>query len=73
MHLSLFLEFHMRTTLDLPNDLIEHAMAITHAKTKTQVIIMALENIVQQEKYNKLITYHGKIDLEIDLDSLRKR
>lgn len=63
----------MRTTLDLPQDLIEKAMAITHSKTKTQLIIMALENIVKQENYNKLIDYHGKIDLDIDLDLLRKR
>ena len=63
----------MRTTLDLPNDLIEDAMFITNAKTKTQLITMALENIIKQERFNKLIKFHGKVDLEIDLDSLRKR
>lgn len=63
----------MRTTLDLPNELIEEAMIITNAKTKTQLITMALENIIKQERFNKLINFHGKIDLEIDLDSLRKR
>ena len=63
----------MRTTLDLPVDLIEKAMKITHAKTKTEVITIALENIVRQEKLNKLISFHGKIDLDIDLDKLRKR
>lgn len=63
----------MRTTLDLPNDLIKDAMFITNAKTKTQLIIMALENIIKQERFNKLVKFHGKVDLEIDLDSLRKR
>ena len=63
----------MRTTLDLPRDLIEKAMMVTHAKTKTEVITIALENIVKQDKLNKLIAFHGKIDLAINLDKLRKR
>lgn len=32
----------MRTTLDLPIDLLNEAMKATHAKTKTKVIIIAL-------------------------------
>lgn len=63
----------MRTTLDLPSDLIQRAMEITKAKTKTDVIKLALENIIKEEKINKLIQFHGKVDMEIDLDSLRKR
>lgn len=63
----------MRTTLDLPNELIDEAMQITHAKTKTDLIKLALTNIIQQEKINKLINFHGSIDLDIDLDALRKR
>ena len=63
----------MRTTLDLPEDLINKAMDITHAKTKTEVIKYALENIINQEKRNIIIKYHGKIDLDINLDTLRKR
>ena len=63
----------MRTTLDLPNDLIDEAMKITHAKTKTELITKALESIVKQNKYNKLINFHGKVKLDIDLDMLRNR
>ncbi|MBN1646803.1 MAG: type II toxin-antitoxin system VapB family antitoxin [Spirochaetales bacterium] len=63
----------MRTTLDLPNELIDEAMQITHAKTKTELIKLALTNIIQQEKINKLINFHGAIDLDIDLNVLRKR
>jgi len=63
----------MRTTLDLPKDLIDQAMNITHAKTKTELIKMALENIINQEKRNKLLKYHGKINIDIDLNALRKR
>ena len=63
----------MRTTLDIPKELIDEAMNITHAKTKTELIKTALLNLIEQDKRNKLLNYHGKIKLDIDLDSLRKR
>jgi hypothetical protein len=64
---------HMRTTLDLPNELIDEAMKITHAKNKTELITIALQNIIRQNKYNKLINFHGRVKMDIDLDILRKR
>jgi len=63
----------MRTTLDLPETLINEAMALTHIKTKTDLIKMALINLIQKEKVKDLKKYFGKVDLEIDLDLLRNR
>lgn len=63
----------MRTTLDLPEDLILEAMQVANAKTKTKVIVMALEELVQKSKIAGLKKYKGKIDLEMDLDVLRGR
>ena len=63
----------MRTTLDLSAPLLEEAMALTKIRTKTEVITRALENLIQKEKVQQLKNYYGKIDLDIDLDALRKR
>ena len=63
----------MRTTLDLPRELVEEAMTITKAKTKTELIKKSLLNIINQEKRSRLIAFHGKLDLDIDLNILRKR
>ncbi len=63
----------MRTTMDLPKELIDEAMIITKSKTKTELIKRALQNVINQEKRNGLINFHGKVDLDIDLDMLRKR
>ncbi|MEX0780431.1 MAG: type II toxin-antitoxin system VapB family antitoxin [Balneolales bacterium] len=63
----------MRTTLDIPKELIDEAMEATGAKTKSQLIKEALQAQIDQAKRKRLITRKGTIDLEIDLDTLRKR
>ncbi len=63
----------MRTTLDIPEDLIIEALKITQSRTKTELIKLALENIIQKNKIQGLKRFRGKIDLEIDLNTLRKR
>lgn len=63
----------MRTTLDLPEDLIREAMDLTHIKTKTELIRQAVKSLIQREKLQGIKKYFGKVDLDIDLDSLRKR
>ncbi len=63
----------MRTTLDLPESLINEAMALTHIQTKTDLIKIALQNLIQKEKIKEIKSFFGKIDLEIDLDTLRNR
>ncbi len=63
----------MRTTLDLPENLINEAMKVTRSSTKTAVIIKALEELVRKSKISELKKYRGKVDLDIDLDELRER
>ena len=62
-----------RTTLDIPEDLIKEAMKITGAKTKSALIKTALEDQIKRLKRKRLIYFKGKINLDIDPDSLRKR
>ena len=63
----------MRTTLDIPEDLLSEAMKVTQARTKTEVIKFALENIIRKNKLQKLKSYRGELEIEINLDVLRKR
>lgn len=63
----------MRTTLDIPASLMEEAMRLTHVATKTELIKIALTNLIRREKIQGLKDYFGKVDLEIDLDTLRDR
>ncbi len=63
----------MRTILDLPEALIEEAMALTQIRTKTDLIKTALINLIQKEKIKDIKNYYGKLNLDIDLDALRDR
>jgi Arc/MetJ family transcription regulator len=63
----------MRTTLDLPENLLADAMKATNTDTKTAVIILALEELVRKARIVDLKKFKGKIDLNIDLDKLRDR
>ncbi len=63
----------MRTTLDLPENLLNEAMKVTHTSTKTGVIVKALEDLVRKSKISAIKKYKGKIDLDINLDELRDR
>lgn len=63
----------MRTTLDLPEDLVEEAMKATNIKTKTKVIVAALEQLIRKSKIAEIKNYKGQVDLEIDLNELRGR
>jgi len=63
----------MRTTLDLPENLLIEAMKVTHTKTKTGVIVLALKELLRKSEISALKQYRGKIDLDIDLNEIRDR
>ena len=63
----------MRTTLDLPEELLQEAMKATHIKTKTKVIIIALKELIRKNRISGLKKFKGKIDLDIDMNELRSR
>lgn len=63
----------MRTTLNIPEKLIEEAMKVTGATTKSQLIKDALQAEIDRAKRKRLIARKGTLDLDIDLDTLRNR
>jgi Arc/MetJ family transcription regulator len=63
----------MRTTLDLPEELLNETIKATQIKTKIKVIIKALEELIRKSKVSELNEFKGKIDLAIELDDLRGR
>ena len=53
----------MRITLDLPDALVEEAMKLSHQRTKTAVLITALEDFVRKSRIQGLRKFRGKVNL----------
>lgn len=63
----------MRTTLDIPRPLIEEARDLLGFKSKTDTVILALQELVRRRRIEELKSLFGSIELEIDLDESRRR
>ena len=64
---------HMRTTLDIPEDLIEEARRLLGFKSKTDTVIVSLRELVRRKRIEELKERMGTVSLEIDLPKSRRR
>jgi hypothetical protein len=63
----------MRTTLNLPDDLIRRAQKAAGAKTKTETILKGLELIIRRDGLEKLRGLRGRLPLAVDIGKARER
>lgn len=63
----------MRTTLDLPEDLLNDAQTSLGFRSKTDTVIMALRALVRQHRIDELKGLMGKVKLDIDVAGSRRR
>jgi Bacterial antitoxin of type II TA system, VapB len=63
----------MRTTLDLPEPLIEEARRLLGFKSKTDTVVVSLQELVRKKRIEELKSMLGKVRLEIDLPRSRRR
>ena len=63
----------MRTTLDLPEPLIEEARKSLGFKSKTDTVVFALREVVRRGRVEDLKRLFGSMDLQIDVSHSRRR
>jgi len=63
----------MRTTLIIPDDLMKDLMEATDENNKTLLVRRALEEMLQRLRRESLKSLRGKLHLDIDFETLRKR
>jgi Arc/MetJ family transcription regulator len=63
----------MRTTLDIPEKLIQQAQRILGAKSKTDAIILSLTEVIRRQRIEELKAMRGKIELYVDISASRRR
>lgn len=65
--------FGMRTTLDLPDDLLEEARRAANLPTKREAVIAGLEELIRRARREELRRLAGRIDLAVDVAESRER
>jgi Arc/MetJ family transcription regulator len=63
----------MRTTLDLPEGLVEDARNALGFKSKTDTVVLALRELVRRRRVDEIKALLGRVRLDIDLPAGRRR
>lgn len=62
----------MRTTLNLPEDLLKEAQKLAGTSSKTSTVIYSLQELIRLKKIERLRKLRGLLDLDIDPETLRR-
>ena len=54
----------MKTTLNIPEDLIKTAMSLSKSSTKTETVAVALREFIRKKKIEKVLEQEGKLQFE---------
>ena len=63
----------MRTTLDLPEELVDDAREVLGFKSKTDTVVYALREVVRRGHVEGLKALFGRVHIDLDLDKARGR
>jgi Arc/MetJ family transcription regulator len=63
----------MRTTLDLPDGLIDEAREAMGFKSKTDTVVFALKEVVRRKRLAELKAMFGRVNIDIDVARSRRR
>ncbi len=62
----------MKTTLDLPEDLLREARSLTSVKTKRGLVIRALQELVRRRRIERLFERAGRREFRLDNADLER-
>ena len=63
----------MRTTLDLPVELLEEARRLLGFKSKTDTVVQSLRELVRRKRIEELRELLGAVTLDVDVSKSRRR
>ena len=63
----------MRTTVDIPEDLLERACRAARVRTPEEAILAGLEELLRKSQREELRGLAGRLALEVSLDRARRR
>ena len=63
----------MRTTLDLPAELLAEAQRLLGARSKTDTVVLSLRELIRRKRIDELRSLLGSVTLDIDVAQSRRR
>ena len=63
----------MRTTLDLPGELLEEARRLLGFKSKTDTVVQSLRELIRRKRIEELRELLGAVTLDVDVPRSRRR
>lgn len=63
----------MRTTLDIPEELLKEAQELLQFKSKTDTIIVSLQEFIRRRKVAALREMRGALSIDVDIKKSRRR
>ncbi len=63
----------MRTTLDLPAELLEEAQRLLGFKSKTDTVVLSLRELIRRKRIDELRELLGSVTLDVDTAASRRR
>ena len=63
----------MRTTLDIPQPLLDEAQRLLGFKSKTDTVVQSLRELIRRRRIESLKELLGHVTLDIDLPKSRRR
>lgn len=63
----------MVTTLDIPEPLIEEARMLLGLDSKTDTVVVSLQELIRHKRIDELKAMMGNVKLEIDVPESRRR
>ena len=63
----------MRTTLDIPKELIEEARRVLGFKSTTDAVVRSLTELIRRRRIEELKAMAGHVKLDIGIPSSRRR
>ena len=63
----------MRTTLDLPVELLDEAQRLLGFKSKTDTVVLSLRELIRRKRIDELRELLGAVTLDVDVARSRRR
>lgn len=54
----------MKTTLNIPDDLINTAMTVSQTRTKTETVVVALKEYIRMKKLENILAHEGELQFD---------